>query len=149
MCLNDTRFFLPDHNLTYSDKATMAAGVEGRPPLLDHRIVEFLFTLPPSFRIRGTEQKYLLRRVSERYLPRYIMDRPKAPFGSPLRSWIRGPLAPLVSDLLSEEQVRRRGLYRPEFISGLIARDQQGIEDNAHLIWTFLTTEMWFRTFFG
>ncbi len=57
MCLNDTRIYLPDHNLTYLDKSSMAASVEGRPPLTDHRIVEFMFSLPPKFRINGTIQK--------------------------------------------------------------------------------------------
>jgi len=94
MCWNDTKVFLSEHNLTYTDKATMAASVEARPPLIDHRIVEFAFTLPPKFRIRGNVQKYLLKKVAERYLPREIVYRPKAPFASPLRSWIRGPLAP-------------------------------------------------------
>lgn len=149
MCLADTMYFLPDHNLLYSDKASMAVGVEGRPPLTDHRIVELMFTLPPAFRIKRRIQKYLLKKVANRYLSGDIVHRPKAPFGAPLRSWIRGPLAPMVNDLLSEETVRRRGLYRAEYISALIAADREGREDNAHLIWMFLTNELWFRTFFG
>jgi asparagine synthase (glutamine-hydrolysing) len=149
MCLNDTKVFLPEHNLTYSDKAAMAAGIESRPPLTDHRIVEFMFSLPPKYRIRGYTQKYLLKKVAEKYLPKKIVYRPKAPFGSPLRSWIRGPLATMVRDLLSEESVKARGLYNPQYVSGLIEKDQRGLEDNAHILWTLLTNEVWFRTFFG
>src|SRR5882724_1634263 len=149
MCLNDTLFFLPDHNLTYSDKAAMAAGVESRPPLIDHRLVEYMFTLPPSLRIRRNRQKFLLKRVAEKYLPKEIVYRPKAPFGSPLRSWIRGPLAEMVGDLLSEAAVKARGLYDPLAVRRLIESDSTGQEDNAHVIWTLLTIEMWFRTFFG
>jgi asparagine synthase (glutamine-hydrolysing) len=93
-------------------------------------------------------QKYLLKKVSERYLPRNIIYRPKAPFASPLRSWIRGPLSTMVNDLLCEQSIKARGLYDPDFISRLIARDRQGLEDNSYLIWTFLTHELWFRTFF-
>lgn len=148
MCLNDTLFFLADHNLTYFDKAAMAAGVEGRPPLIDHRLVEYLFSLPPWLRIRGGVQKYLLKRVAERYLPRDIVHRPKAPFGSPLRAWIRGPLAEMVGDLLSEASLRRRRLYDPTAVARLIDADRRGREDNAHVIWTLLTNEIWFRTFF-
>jgi asparagine synthase (glutamine-hydrolysing) len=148
MCLSDTLFFLPEHNLLYSDKASMAVGVEGRPPLTDHRIVEFLFTLPPQYRIHGRTQKYLLKEVAGKYLPHEIVHRPKAPFGAPLRSWVKGPLAPMVSDVLSEESVKRRGLYNPTFVSMLIKRDRDGMEDNGLMIWTLLTNEIWFRTFF-
>jgi asparagine synthase (glutamine-hydrolysing) len=148
MCLNDTLVFLPEHNLTYSDKASMAASIESRPPLTDHRIVEFMFSLPPRERIHRLTQKYLLKKVAQKYLPDNIIYRPKAPFASPLRSWVRGPLSTMVSDLLSEQSLRDRGLYNPQYVAGLIERDKQGLEDNAYQIWTMLTTELWFRTFF-
>src|SRR5439155_6945170 len=138
-----------DHNLTYSDKAAMAAGVESRPPLLDHRLVEYMFTLPPSLRIRGNVQKFLLKRVAEKYLPQEIVYRPKAPFGAPLRSWIRGPLAERVGDILSETAVKARGLYDPSTVRRLIELDCTGQEANAHVIWTMLTIEVSCRTFFG
>lgn len=149
MCLNDTKVMLTEHNLLYSDKASMAASIESRPPLLDHRIVEFLFSLAPRYRINGNVQKFLLKEVATRYLPNGIIDRPKAPFGSPLRSWIRGALRQMVDEYLSEECVSRRGLYDPAFVQQLVRRDRVGVEDNAHLIWTLLTNEIWFRTYFG
>jgi asparagine synthase (glutamine-hydrolysing) len=148
MCLNDTLVFLPEHNLTYSDKASMAASIESRPPLIDHRIVEFMFSVLPRERIHRTTQKYLLKKVAEKYLPDNIINRPKAPFASPLRSWVRGPLSTMVADLLSDQALRTRGLYDPTYVAGLIARDKQGLEDNAYQIWTLLTNEIWFRTFF-
>jgi asparagine synthase (glutamine-hydrolysing) len=148
MCWNDTRVFLPEHNLTYADKAAMAASIETRPPLVDYRVVEQMFTLPPRHRIRGNTQKWLLKKVSERYLPREIVHRPKAPFNAPLRAWIRGPLAGMVDDLLSETALRRRGLVDAAHVRGLIERDRQGREDHGMLIWTLLTWEIWFQTFF-
>lgn len=148
MCLNDTLVFLPEHNLTYSDKASMAASIESRPPLIDHRIVEFMFSVPPQERIHRATQKHLLKKVARKYLPDNIIYRPKAPFASPLRSWVRGPLSTMVADLLSEQSIRARGLYNPSYVAGLIARDKQGLEDNAYQIWTLLTNEIWFRTFF-
>ena len=99
-------------------------------------------------RIKHNTQKYLLKQVSEQYLPRDIVHRPKAPFGVPLRSWIRGALAPMVDDLLSETTLKSRGLYNSKYVAKLIENDRKGLEDNAHIIWTLLTTEMWFRTFF-
>lgn len=149
MCLNDTHVFLPEHNLTYSDKAAMAASIETRPPLTDYRLVERMFALPPRQRIRGNMQKYLLKKVAERYLPREIVHRPKAPFNSPLRAWIRGPLAGMVDDLLSESSLRARGMYHASYVRSLIENDRRGLEDNGMVIWTLLTFEIWFRTFFG
>jgi asparagine synthase (glutamine-hydrolysing) len=148
MCWNDTRVFLPEHNLTYSDKAAMAASVETRPPLTDYRVVEKMFTLPPRHRIRGRRQKHLLKRAAARYLPHDIVHRPKAPFNAPLRAWIRGPLAGMVEELLSETSLQRRGVVDVGYVRGVIDRDRRGIEDNGMLIWTLLTREIWFRTFF-
>lgn len=148
MCLNDTNFFLAEHNLMYSDKATMAAGIESRPPLTDHEIVEFMFTRPPRDRVRGNRQKYLLKRVAEKYLPRDVVHRPKAPFGSPLRAWVRGPLAEMIDDLLDPASMRSAELYDPKFVGELIGRDRAGLDDNALVIWTILSTEIWFRTYF-
>ena len=148
MCLNDLKVMLPELNLSYSDKASMAASIESRPPLTDHLLVEFMFTLSPEFRIKNNVQKYLLKKVSEKYLPMEIVNRPKAPFGSPLRSWIRGPLSVMVDDYLSSESLKKRNLYNPKFVERLIKYDRNGREDNAHIIWTLLTNEIWFRTFF-
>lgn len=147
MCLNDTKVFLPEHNLTYSDKASMAAGVESRPPLTDHRIAEFMFTLKPEFRIKNRNQKYLLKKVASKYLPANIVKRPKAPFGSPLRAWIKGQLKEMIDDILSEESLKKRKLYNIQYIRQLINDDRKGKSDNAHIIWTLLTDELWFRKF--
>lgn len=149
MCLNDTYVFLPEHNLTYADKAAMAASIETRPPLTDYRIVEKMFTLPPAQRIRGNTQKYLLKKVSERHLPHGIVHRAKAPFNAPLRAWMRGPLATMVDDLLSDSSLKARGFYHPPAVRALIDNDRSGIEDHGMVIWSLLTVEIWFRTFFG
>lgn len=148
MCLDDTKTFLPEHNLTYSDKSSMAASVETRPPLIDHRIVEFMYTLPPYFRINGLTQKYLLKNVAEKYLPKEIIYRPKASFGVPLRAWIKNDLQEMVGDLLNETSIRKRGLFNATAITNAIDTDRNGYEDNSLLIWQMLTLEIWFNTFF-
>ena len=140
---------MPDHNLTYSDKAMMAAGVEGRPPLIDHRIVEFMFRLPPKFRIKGNTQKFLLKKVAEKYLPKEIIYRSKAPFSAPMRGWLKNELKEMVHDILSEESIKKRGLYNAAYIQELIRQNEQGIADNSQLIWRFMVNELWFRTFFS
>lgn len=148
MCLNDTAVFLPEHNLLYSDKACMAASVEGRPPLTDHRIVEFMFKVAPSLRIKRLTQKYLLKKVAEKYLPKSIVYRPKAPFGVPLRSWIRRDLREMVDDLLTPSNLKKRGLYNADYVAQIIRQDREGKEDHSLLIWQVLTSEIWFRSFF-
>jgi len=149
MCLCDSKIYMPDHNLTYSDKAMMAAGVEGRPPLIDHRIVEFMFNLQPEFKIKGNTQKYLLKKVAEKYLPNEIIYRSKAPFSAPMRGWLKNELREMVHDVLSEESIKTRGLYNPAYIQKLIAQNEKGITDNSQLIWRFMVNELWFRTFFS
>ena len=149
LCYCDTKTYLTDHNLTYSDKSIMAASVEGRPPLVDHRIVELMFKLPPKYRINNGVQKYLLKKVSEKYLPKDIIYRPKAPFSAPMRGWLKNELKEMVQDILSYDSIKKRGIYNPEFVQKLIINNNKGIEDNSQLIWRLMVNEIWFRTFFN
>ncbi len=149
MCYNDTNTFMISHNLVYSDKASMMASVETRPPLIDHRIVEFMFSLPPKYRIKGNRQKYLLKKVAERYLPKKIVNRPKAPFGSPLRSWIKGALSKDIDRMLSLENLKRKGFPNAEKIRDIVLRDRSGKEDLAHVIYRFFVMMTWWDTFFN
>lgn len=149
MCYINTKLYLADHNLTYSDKAMMAAGVEGRPPLIDHRIVELMFRVSDGFRIKGNTQKYILKKVAEKYLPREIIYRPKAPFSAPMRGWLKTELSEMVNDVLSYESLHKRGFYNPEYVHKLIKDNDSGLEDNSQLIWRLMVNEIWFKTFFG
>jgi asparagine synthase (glutamine-hydrolysing) len=148
MCYTNTKTYLTDHNLAYSDKAMMAAGVEGRPPLIDHRIVELMFRLNDGFRIKKNTQKFLLKKVAEKYLPPEIIYRPKAPFSAPMRGWLKIELKEMVNDILSYESLRKRGFYNPEYVQKLVKDNDSGLEDNSQLIWRLMVNEIWFRTFF-
>ncbi len=147
MCLNDTNVFLPEHNLTYSDKASMAASIETRPPLVDKDVAAAMFRAAPHLRIHGYVQKSLLKKIGEKHLPPDVVHRPKASFNSPLRSWMRGKLSPLVDELLSEKQVAARGLYDPAIVRAMIHEDRIGKNDHSMWLWTLLTVEVWHRTF--
>lgn len=148
MCLCDTKIYMTDHNLTYSDKSMMAASIEGRPTLIDYRIVEFMFKLNTKMRVNGNTQKYILKKVAERYLPKDIIYRPKAPFSAPMRGWLKNELNDMVNDILSYHTVKERGIYNPEYVQRLIVNNKKGIEDNSQLIWRLMVSEIWFRTFF-
>jgi asparagine synthase (glutamine-hydrolysing) len=149
LCYCDSKTYLTDHNLAYSDKAIMAASIEGRPPLLDHRIVELMFKLTPEFRINKGVQKYLLKKVSEKYLPNEIIYRSKAPFSAPMRGWLKKELKEMINDILSYDSLKARGVYNPKFVQELIINNDKGIADNSQLIWRLMVNEMWFRTFFN
>jgi asparagine synthase (glutamine-hydrolysing) len=147
MTYTDTKLFLAGLNLAYTDKASMAASVEVRVPFLDHRLVETAVGLPSRLRIRGFEQKWLLRQIGYQYLPRKVVDRPKAPFGAPLRSWMRRDLMPMLREYLSEESVKQRGYFQYSSIKRMIDANESGREDYAHRLWGLLTLEVWHRIF--
>lgn len=143
----EQRFFLGDHNLTYTDKMSMAAGVEVRVPFLDPDLVKFASSLPPDFKQRGRIGKWVLRKAMEGRLPDDIIYRPKSGFGAPLRRWIRHELAELVGDLLSRENLNRRGLFNPAAVEQMVRDNHAGTTDSSYTILSLMCIELWFRTF--
>lgn len=127
----------------------MAATLEVRVPFLNHELVELAARMPPGLKLRGLRRKYILKRAAERLLPREVVWRRKAGFGAPIRAWLRGPLRPLVEEMLSEEQVRRRGLFRPEEVRRVVGENLSGREDYSLQVLQLLTLEMWHREFVG
>jgi asparagine synthase (glutamine-hydrolysing) len=145
MCYADTQLFLPGLNLTYTDRASMAAATEIRVPFVDLEIARLAFALPGRRKIAHGHTKLALKQAAEAWLPRDIVNRPKAAFGAPLRAWIRRDLRDMISDLLPGGQLVQRGLVRSAAISALIERDASGEQDNAHRLWHLLTLEAWLR----
>jgi asparagine synthase (glutamine-hydrolysing) len=143
----DAKTFLPCLNLTYTDKMAMATSVEVRVPLLDDELVALAARIPSSLKLKQWRRKYIFKRSQEGILPNRIIWRRKAGFGAPLRAWLREDLAPLVSDLLSEQTVQSRGLVEPAVVSDLRAQHDAGQADNAFRLYTLLTLELWCRTF--
>ncbi|MGI9067501.1 MAG: asparagine synthase (glutamine-hydrolyzing) [Pyrinomonadaceae bacterium] len=143
----DLKTFLPCLNLAYTDKTSMAANLEVRVPFLNCELMELAARMPPSLKLRGLKRKYILKRAAEKLLPKAIVWRKKAGFGAPIRSWLRGPLKPMVDDLLSEETVRRRGLFQPAAVQKIISANHSGKEDYNLQVFQLLTLELWQREF--
>lgn len=143
----EQRFFLADHNLTYTDKMSMAAGVEVRVPFLDLDLVEHAARIPLGLKQRGSVGKWVLKKAMEPYLPKDVIYRPKSGFGAPLRRWMRHELRPLLGDLLSVDRLRRRGLFDPAAVQQLIARNDSGKADAAYTLLSLLSIEIWCSAF--
>ena len=139
----DTKLFLPGINLIYSDKAAMAASVETRPPLIDVELVEFAARLPARYKINGRVQKYLLKRAAEAYLPREVIYRKKAAFGTPIRAWMKRDLAGRVRERYASLSPAAARFLRPELPLRLIDEHASGREDHAHRLWGLYAVDTW------
>jgi asparagine synthase (glutamine-hydrolysing) len=143
----ETKHFLADHNLNYTDRAGMAVGVEVRVPLLDLDLVRFSTRVPAQYKQRGRVGKAVFKRAMEPYLPRQVIYRPKTGFGAPLRRWLRHELRPLVEETLSASALRRRGIFDPVAVQRLLQDDLAGRVDGAYTIFALMTLELWCRRF--
>jgi len=143
----EQRFFLADHNLIYTDKMSMAAGVEVRVPFLDNDLVEFSAQIPAKYKQHGKEGKWVLKKAMEPYLPHDVIYRSKTGFGAPLRSWMRFELRELLGDLLSEESLTRRGLFDPTAVQQLISENDAGTKDASYTLLSLLCIEIWCRAY--
>lgn len=144
MCFTDLRLFMPGLNLTYTDRASMAASTEVRVPYIDKEVVAAAFAIPGRQKVVGSERKAILKRAAERWLPKEIIYRSKALFSAPLRAWIRRDLREPVNALLGGTLVRS-GFLNREFVRDLIDADRQGRGDRSKEIWHLLTLETWLR----
>ena len=147
----DSKIFMTSLNLTYNDKMSMASSVEVRVPFLDRELAEFVaWNVPPDMKLKGflrPTTKHILREAMRDVLPREVLQQPKAGFAAPVDYWLAHDLKEMVDDLLSETQIRKRGLFRPEEVRRFVAEHRSGRRDWSMQIWQFLTLELWMQTF--
>jgi asparagine synthase (glutamine-hydrolysing) len=135
--------YLPEDILTKVDRASMACGLEVRAPFLDANLVDFIQALPPQFKFGRNQTKRLLKRSAAGRLPSSILARSKKGFGIPVGTWLRGPLAPLMNQLLGRERLKRQGLFHADEVSRRIAEHQSGRRDHRKPLWTLLIFQLW------
>jgi asparagine synthase (glutamine-hydrolysing) len=143
MMLADQMIYLPDDLLAKVDRASMAVSLEVRSPLLDHRVVEFSWRLPRSFKLRGTTGKWILRQVLDRHLPRSLVERPKMGFSVPIDRWLRGPLRQWAETLLAPDSLQKDDLLDP----GPVLRAWRDLQERRRLsgtaLWAVIMFQAW------
>lgn len=139
--------FLPDHNLNYSDKMSMACGVETRVPFLDMPLVSLAAALPDHFKMKGKTTKYILKKVAEKYLPHDVIYRPKTGFGAPVREWIKNDMRSMVDERVNNS-LPQWNLFDMAEIKKLIALNQKGKIDASLTIWGLLAIDSWMHQFY-
>lgn len=147
MMLRDLVFYLPDDILVKVDRASMGVSLETRAPLLDHRVVEWVWRLPTALKWRPTQSKWLLRQVLYRYVPAALVDRPKMGFGVPIDSWLRGPLREWAEDLLDERRMAQAGILNPKPVRQAWNRHLAGEPNQEYRLWAILSLQVWLSTY--
>jgi asparagine synthase (glutamine-hydrolysing) len=143
----DVNNYLPDDLLVKVDIATMAHGLEGRSPLLDHPLMEFAASLPSGLKMNGAIKKYILKEAVKPLLPKEIIERPKMGFGVPLDHWFRHELKELAYDVLLSDSLRQRGYFHEHVIRRLLDEHTRGVRSWHYLLWNLLMFESWHRMF--
>jgi asparagine synthase (glutamine-hydrolysing) len=143
MQVQDMLTYLPDDILTKVDRCSMAVSLEAREPLLDHRLIEFVWSLPPTVRRGDGTPKHLLRSVLARYLPAEMIDRPKRGFSIPVGEWLAGPWRPWAESLLDRQNLSR--FFDADRVLPLWQRHLAGTQNNATALWNILMIQAWAR----
>jgi len=143
----ETRHFLADHNLNYTDKMSMACGIEVRVPLLDTELVRYAAAIPGKLKQNLKTGKAIFKKAMRPYLPPGIIKRPKSGFGAPLRRWMHVELANTVNEVLSDTALGQRGIFDPRAVRKLIDLDRRRVVDATYTLFGIMCIEMWCRIF--
>lgn len=139
----DLRTYLADDILVKVDRMSMAPSLEARVPLLDHKLVEFAFTLPGNLKLRGMETKWIFKKTMERLLPKETLYRKKEGFSIPIKHWLAMDLKDMMLGYLDEKRLREEGLFEPSAVAAMIKAHLEGRENYSHQLWALLVFQIW------
>jgi asparagine synthase (glutamine-hydrolysing) len=143
----DIKTVLPESLLLLTDKMGMASSLEVRVPFLDNRLVDFVCRVPSHYRLHGFTLKRLLKKAVQGIVPDFVLTRSKRGFGTPMGTWLRTDLHPMVTELLDESRLRREGLFNTDMVKAMLAAHHSGQEDLTEPIVALLTFELWRQQF--
>jgi asparagine synthase (glutamine-hydrolysing) len=141
----DAEVRMPDHPVMVTDRMTMAHGLEARSPFMDHKLAEFAARLPCSLKVRGSQLRYLQRKLAARYLPQSLLQRPKQGFASALPYLLKGEYRRLYAGFLPNSQLVADGILRSAPINALLNAHLAGKADHGNRLWLLLNAEVWYR----
>jgi asparagine synthase (glutamine-hydrolysing) len=147
MLYSDVMTYLPGDLLVKIDRMTMAHGLEGRSPFLDHNLMEFVATIPSDLKLRGTRLKFILKKIGKAWLPREILSRTKRGFSVPIGKWFRNELRDLLYDSFSSSRFVQDGIFRDVTVQRILWEHQTGTINHQYRIWVLLNLELWYRMF--
>jgi asparagine synthase (glutamine-hydrolysing) len=143
----DSKTYLPGDILTKVDRMSMAASLEARVPLLDHKLIEFVTRIPSEFKMKGAETKHIFKRAVRGLVPDEILDRPKQGFGLPIQKWINQELRSYIRDVLLDKRTRERGYFDQNYVQVLLDEHERERRDHTSSLWALFMLELWHRTF--
>ncbi len=143
LMLIDYKTYLTDDILVKVDRAAMSVSLEGREPLLDHRIIEYVASVPDGYKIRNGNKKYLLKKIAERHIPKSMLERPKQGFAIPIHRWMRNELRPILLDMLHKDKLKRQGIFNHQEVESILNGFLSGKDHNGELLWFLLMFQLW------
>jgi asparagine synthase (glutamine-hydrolysing) len=141
----DFQTYMLDDILQKVDRATMTNSLEGREPMLDHRILEFAAQLPDEYKYQNGIKKRILREITHDYIPKELLDRPKMGFAIPIAKWLKNELRDHVEEYLNEDRIEKQGIFNWEFIAKLKMDFFKGRKEYDSKLWYFLMFQMWYE----
>jgi len=148
MLYTDMMTRMPDHLLMIVDRMAMAHSLEARPPLLEHKFVEFAARIPANLKLKGNKLKYILREVASKHIHPSLITRKKQGFGFPLAYWMQNDLKNFLRKIVKESRFVENQIFEYDYINNIIEEHISGKRDHNFRIWIFINLEIWYRLYF-